>query len=63
MSERFRETFKDVVLCRATAARKLFVTLKSGSTQSTERNGAHSNSTKGQLLLGSWSRNDRRKSL
>ena len=63
MSERFRETFKDVVLCRATAARKLFVTFKSGSTQSTERDGAHSNSTKGQLLLGSRPKNDRRKSL
>lgn len=37
MSQRFRQTFKDVVLCRSTTAEKLYVVTKSNSTQSTDR--------------------------
>ena len=63
MCERFRETFKDVVLCRTTAARKLLITYKSSSTQSTEKDGGLSNTKKRQLLLESGQMSDRRKSL
>ena len=63
MSERFRETFKDVVSCRATTARKLFTAIKSGSTQSTERDGAHVNSTKGRFSSVNSPKSDKRMSL
>ena len=63
MSERFRETFKDVVSCRTTTAGRLFAALKSGSTQSTERGGAHVNSTKGQFYSVILPKSDKRMSL
>ena len=62
MSERFRQTFKDVVLCRSTAAKKLFVISKSGSTQNTERESARLNSTGGQLSKENGPRNNRTRS-
>ena len=63
MSERFRQTFKDVALCRATAAKTLLITNKSGSTQNTERDSAHLDSSKRQLSSANGPRNDRKMSL
>ena len=60
MSERFRETFKDVVLCRKTATKQLFVAYRSSATQSTDRNSPNGNSTNGRVSRRDRPKNDRR---